>query len=132
MKIHEDLTTDKIHTIIYSIQSTILQPKGGAMEIRFMPNTNARKYAPNPDEWDRQIVERVCHVVAGSDPVYEKDSGYRWQLGITNNWWMGKDLETGEFIVAYRYGNNSETQEVLRALRIFLIWTFGFQEWNKK
>ncbi|MFC1598821.1 hypothetical protein ACFL2U_02330 [Patescibacteria group bacterium] len=99
-------------------------------EIRFKVNDHERKKAKNKDEWDLEIVERVEQIVCGTGTVMEKDSGYRWNLGETNDWKMDRDSQTGEFIVAYRYGMgpNLPNMEAVRATIIFVMGLEPFQQ----
>lgn len=76
--------------------------------------------------WDEDAVAtRVVDVIAGHEaskicPPFKKDSGYRWQLDASNDWWMDIDRETGEYILAYRYGQ----EDTLKAIKIVLEWIF--------
>jgi len=100
-------------------------------EIRFRVNNHLRDQVKDKDAWDRDVVERVEQIVEGSGHVHEKDSGYRWTLGTTNNWWMDRDQQTCEFILAYRYANPSNYHH-LEAIRQTIIFVLALQPFNEK
>ena len=80
---------------------------------------------------DEIIVERICHIIIGYKDFYTKNSGYKWSLGTTNDWWM--DKEGDEFIIIYRnstapYFDTSK----LEALRKVIIWLLHIEDYNKE
>lgn len=93
------------------------------MEIRFRVWPS---HKPEQDEW---LVKRIALLVNGNNEVFIKESGYKWQLGGANDWKMDKDLETGEFIVSYRYGHGRKKE--MEALGATIIFILGLQEYNK-
>lgn len=85
------------------------------------------RFTPNPRRSEESIARRVAEIVIGHKAGQVclpsvKDLDYKWQLGGGNNWWMNIDEETGEYIVAYRYGIGQD--EMLAGLQSFLNWTF--------
>jgi hypothetical protein len=89
-----------------------------------------KTYPGETGERDKQLAERLSRLVDvdGGGHVYEKESGYRWQLGGNNDWWMDRDSETGEIIVAYRYGEAYPGE--MEALRVTIIFLLHLQDWN--
>ncbi len=82
------------------------------MEIRFkFPRP------PTPAD-DKAIIDRLASIVCWQPKVFEKPDGYRYQLDCTNDWWADKDPETGEFVLAYRYG----VKEQMDALKTVVLW----------
>lgn len=83
-----------------------------SMQIRFkIPH-------PTTSEDDRAIIDRLASIVCWQPQVTERTAGYRYQLDSTNDWWADKDPETGEFILAYRYG----TKERMDPLEKIVLW----------
>ena len=83
-----------------------------------------------PNYKEREVVERVAQIVTGpTDEIFEKDSGYKWSLDSSNDWWMDKDRSTGEFILAYRYGDGGNAP-LMEALRRVIIWRLGIDMLN--
>lgn len=80
------------------------------------------------EEYEMEILKAIALKITGRPNVNLQDSGYRWSLGWGNDWWMDKDLETGEFILAFRYGENK--QKEMEALRTVLIWLLGLERYN--
>ena len=83
-------------------------------EIRFKPS---REYSNDT------VLTRVANLVLRTDTWFEKDSGYRWTLGTSNNWFMDRDRKKGEFILAYRYGFGGNVPK-MEALRKVIDWVF--------
>lgn len=81
---------------------------------------------------EEEVAQKVATVIGGADtlkicPPFRKESGYRWQLDATNDWWMDTDPETGEYILVYRYasGHNDKAIKAIEGLRDYLEWIFG-------
>jgi len=100
-------------------------------EIRFYAGNHLREQADDKDAWDMEVVERVEQIVCGTGQITEKDTGYRWNLGITNDWKMDRDPQTGEFIVAYRYGMGPNLPN-MEAVRTTIIFVMGLEPFQKK
>lgn len=89
------------------------------------------RFKSHPNYKDKDVINRVAQIVTGTaDGIFEKDSGYKWSLDSSNDWWMDKDPETGEFILAYRYGGGVNTPK-MEALRTVIIWRLGLEGLNK-
>ena len=69
---------------------------------------------------EEQIALRVAQVIGYSPhcPPHKKDSGYRWQLNDSNDWWMDRDPKTEEYIIAARYSSTVP----MEALKTVLEW----------
>lgn len=72
------------------------------MEIRF------KVPVAKTEEDDKAIIERVARIVTWEPKIFVKESGYKYQLDTSNNWWAGK--EGDEFVLAYRYGDATQMQ----------------------
>lgn len=70
---------------------------------------NLFRFKANPRWKDVQVVRTVAQIVQGTRVFFRQKSGYRWMLGRSNDWWMDKDPQTGEFILAWRYGGGGNT-----------------------
>lgn len=72
---------------------------------------------------EEYIAERLAKIVGFEDfcPPFKKDSGYKWQLNGTNDWWMDFNPETREVTLAYRYDHN----QMLEGMKKFLEHVFG-------
>jgi hypothetical protein len=84
------------------------------MELKFQVKSN----------WsEEQIANRLAQIVGLTEgcPPFTKDSGYRWQLNASNNWWMDYDPEKREVTLAYRYDHDG----LLKSMKQFLEWVFG-------
>lgn len=70
---------------------------------------------------EENLVKRIARIVCYDDSqIFQKDTGYKWQLNSGNDWWTS-GLENGEIKVCYRYG----TDELMKALKVFLDWSLG-------
>lgn len=95
---------------------------------------NKIKFRLKPNLSEGQELEYIRAIalrVVGQPEVYEnkRGSGYKWQLGASNDWWMDKDFETGEYILAYRYATESNASK-MKAIRVALIWLLGLGSFN--
>jgi hypothetical protein len=100
-------------------------------EIRFNAGNHLREQVTDKDAWDMEIVKRVEQIVCGTGTITEKDSGYRWNIGETNDWKMDRDPKTGEFIVAYRYGMGPNLSN-MEAVRTTIIFVMALEPFNKQ
>jgi hypothetical protein len=75
-------------------------------------------------KWDNEeeLAERLAHIVGYDSDCkpFKKDSGYRWALNGTNNWWFDKADKPLYYKIAGRYAS----QEVMDALKIYLEYVF--------
>jgi hypothetical protein len=55
---------------------------------------------------EEELIQLVCNNVAlEQHPVaIRKESGYKWQLGASNNWWA--EVRVDLLIIAHRHGDN--------------------------
>lgn len=79
---------------------------------------------------DEDIVKSVAKMILGTEEFHEQRSGYKWMLGGTNDWWMDKDPETGEFVLAWRYGGNGNTA-YMQLLYHVILWRLGLEHFNE-
>jgi hypothetical protein len=64
------------------------------------------------------LMKRLHQVISGtSDGPFQKDSGYKWQLDASNDWWA--ELRGDELILACRY--NQAKLEALAAFCTHLL-----------
>jgi len=98
------------------------------MDIRFNAGSHLREQAADKAAWDKELAERLEQIVQGSGIVHEKDQNH-WQLGTSNNWWLKRDIETGEFVLTYRYGCDGDPR--LLALRQAIIFILALEPFNK-
>jgi len=99
-----------------------IMPKPGSNEIRFKANPNYK---------DEDVVKFVEQIVCGTGSIFEKQGGYRWQLGPSNDWWMDKDQQMGEFILACRYGSGGNAI-YMQLLYHLIIWRLGAERFNEE
>lgn len=76
---------------------------------------NKFRFKANPLWKDEEVVEFVARIVQGTEEFFKQPEEDRWMLGRTNDWWMRKDPETGEFILTWRYcgGGNTVYMQLL-------------------
>lgn len=65
---------------------------------------NSFKFKANPGWKDEDVVKFVARIVQGTEKFFKQPDGYKWMLGRSNDWWMDKDPQTGEFILIWRSG----------------------------
>jgi len=80
------------------------------------------RFKPRGKWQEAEVANRLAKVIGYTDycPPFSKDSGYKWQLNASNDWWMGVDQETGEYILAGRYAS----QKLMDALKVLTEWIF--------
>jgi hypothetical protein len=67
----------------------------------------------------------VTDLATGERQVpWQKTGGYKWTLEPGNDWFMDIDPQTGEYVLAYRYGG-PDFPKVLEGLKPFLEWIFN-------
>jgi len=63
---------------------------------------------------EHALITRLHHILSDSDDgPFAKDSGYKWQLDASNNWWA--EIKEDKLILATRY-----SKEKLDALGHFV------------
>ncbi len=85
------------------------------MEIRF-----AVRGLKTPED-EQFVIARLAALVSDRPRVVVKETGYRYALDEGNDWWADRDPQTGEFVLAYRYG----TKERMDALKVVVDWLVG-------
>ncbi len=82
---------------------------------------------------DEDVVKCVARIVQNTEEFFEQPSGsgYKWMLGGSNNWWMDKDPETGEFILAWRYCGGGNTV-FMQLLYHVILGRLGIQHFNEE
>jgi len=86
-------------------------------------NIGEIRFKPKEFEDEELFVHRVAHAIGKFDemcPPFAKDSGYKWQLNSSNNWWTSPSdqcLEPGVWIIAYRYWGSDDAQKMLQELQ---------------
>ncbi len=78
-------------------------------------------YNSSDEEW---LAKRIASIVDGSDIVEQKNTGFKWNLGRANDWWLDIDPTSNEIIIAYRYGGGAN-EENMEKLRSIIIWLLG-------
>lgn len=89
------------------------------------------RFYANPRDKDEYILERLVQIVVGTKRFTDRGedySGSRWVLGTSNNWFVSKDPQIGEFVLDYRYS----TEERMNALRAVIIWLLDLQSFNEE
>ncbi len=89
------------------------------------------KFKANPLWTDEDVVKYVARIVMGKEEFSEQSSGYKWMLGASNDWWMDKDPETGEFILAWRNCGGGNTA-YMQLLYHVVLWRLGFEHFNEE
>jgi len=71
---------------------------------------------------EKDIAERVARIIDWQGLLIEKDHGYRWNIGSSNDWWMDKGDHPDEFKVVHRYLSDADLGwvrvAIIRALRL--------------
>lgn len=83
------------------------------------------RFKVHPRITEDVVVNRMAQLVGFTPhcPPFIQQSGYKWQLNDSNNWWLDFDKQTGEYIFAGRYA----TQELLEAYVTVLDWDLGMR-----
>lgn len=91
------------------------------------------RFKANPLYKDEDVVKAVARIVQNTEEFFEQPSGggYKWVLGGSNNWWMNKDPETGEFILAWRYCGDGNTV-YMQLLYHVILWRLGIVHLNEE
>ncbi len=92
---------------------------------------NRFSFKANPRWKDEDVVKFVAKIILGTEEFYEQRSGYKWTLGGSNDWWMDKDPQTGEFILAWRYCGGGNTA-YMQLLYHVILWRLGFEHFNEE
>ena len=96
--------------------------------VRFHVNPHDR----NDEDREEGIVRQVARLILGTDSgVKRQDRGYKWCLDSHNDWKMDRDLNTGEYILAWRYGGGGNLCRMLLA-REWIIFRLGIDHFNEK
>lgn len=98
-----------------------------------MARSNEIRFFSNPIYKDEDVVGSVAQIIIGKKDFYEQEPnhGYKWVIA-GNTWWMDKDSETGELVLAYRYGFSEEMQAKIQALRTVILWRLGLEHFNPR
>jgi hypothetical protein len=87
------------------------------------------KFKVWPNAIEEDIVKRVSCLLTGSEEYFTKDSGYKYSLGSTNNWWM--DREGEYYIIAYRYATTPYFDgTMIEKLRDVIIFLLNIKDYN--
>ncbi len=89
------------------------------------------RFKANPPWKDEDVVKSVAKIILGTEEFHEQRSGYKWMLGGSNDWWMDKDQETGEFVLAWRYCGGANTVR-MQLLYHVILWRLGFEHFNEE
>ncbi len=92
---------------------------------------NRFSFRANPRWKDEDVVRSVARIVMDTEEFSEQLSGYKWMLGGSNDWWMDKDPETGEFILAWRNCGGGNTV-YMQLLYHVILWRLGFDHFNEE
>lgn len=91
------------------------------------------RFKANPLWKDEDVVRAIARIVQNTEEFLEQSngSGYKWMLGGSNDWWMDKDLETGEFILAWR-GCGGGNTVYMQLLYHVILWRLGIWHFNEE
>ncbi|TSC61246.1 MAG: hypothetical protein G01um101448_348 [Parcubacteria group bacterium Gr01-1014_48] len=79
------------------------------------------------EEW--RVVERIARLICNNPLPHVQESGYRWALDSSNDWKMGFDPQTEEYIISYRYGGGGNIPR-MEQLRSTILWRLGIEDHN--
>mgnify|MGYP001583051143 CR=1 FL=1 len=91
------------------------------------------RFKANPLFKDEDVVKAVARIVLNTEvfSVQPSGSGYKWMLGASNDWWMDKDPETGEFILAWRNCGGANIV-YMQLLYHVILWRLGIVHFNEE
>lgn len=87
------------------------------------------KFKVWPNAIEEDIIRRISCILTGSEEYYIKDSGYKYSLGSTNDWWMDRDEKY--YIIAYRASSASYFDNtIMEKLRDSIIFLLHIKDYN--
>jgi|GEM_PF-5916302 len=95
-------------------------------EIRFFVHPNIIQ----SDKQLEELIKRLARLICNDDKhVSERDSGYRWQLDDSNDWWA--DIEANnKIIIAYRYAFSPAAAQKMSKLCDTIIWRLNLERFQ--
>lgn len=91
------------------------------MGVRITINVN-KFYQQN----EAAFVERITLLITGKDKYFVKDQGYKYQLGVSNDWWIDR-LNDTTYLIASRYSGISD----MLCLKSTIIHLLYLEDFNK-
>ena len=61
--------------------------------------------------------------------IYKKETGYKYQLGSSNDWWFDKSKndKPDEYVLRHRYGYD---RKIMDAIKTMIVWRLGIERFN--